>query len=153
MTSLPSFYDVIRPHVVESEEEIEEGEDEEQRGEEEGGINNDRGNDEMKGEDGEGEKSENCRSMEYCCEQLPPSEVAPTEITNMNLYETVLDKVPYGNEKDNYSTLERRQGSYATLEPYTGGGGGGTLRLKQIEKKSGEENGLGDNQEYSHLHH
>ena len=127
LDTLPSFYDVIRPHGDPGEgvtsEEGEEGESEE--------IGDDDTTTQPKS--GEGNLYEFTQ---------------PQSCHESNLYESVKDPFSSLDGSGEYSTLERRRG-YATLEPYTGTG---TLRMKQLKKEDEEEQGKEDEQ-YAHLYH
>ena len=167
LNPLPSFYDVIRPHTIEREEEGEEEEEGEGGGEgEKGGgevgeMFDNKGNlvreEEEGGGGGDGNGAESNGEAGKNCEGSP----SPGN-HGVNLYESVLDTTTVSyqedQEKPGYSTLERRRG-YATLEPYTGSG---TLRIirrpreREKQRNNGEEEEEEEEEEteeeeYSHL--
>ena len=130
-STLPSFYDVIRPH-----ENLET---------DASSTDNLTG-----GEEREGEKLEIPKKAqsEVNDEENLYEETQPTT-RESNLYESVSDPFSSLEGSGEYSILERRRG-YATLEPYTGVGG--TLRMKQLARE-GEGKGGGEEEEYAHLNH
>ena len=132
--SLPSFYDVIRPHEEEGDDVVETS----STGEREEGEGKGEGND--------------CGCSVEKAQGNVYDEQTGSKSRESNLYESVSDPFSSLDASGEYSTLERRRG-YATLEPYTGTGG--TLRLKQLGKKE-EESGKGgarEDEEYAHLNH
>ena len=151
--SLPSFYDVIRPHEEEGDDVVEtsstgEREEGEGKGEREEGEG--KGEREEEGE-GKGEGNDGRCSGEKAQGNVYDEQTG-SKSRESNLYESVSDPFSSLDASGEYSTLERRRG-YATLEPYTGTGG--TLRLKQLGKKEEEsgKGGAGEDEEYAHLNH
>ena len=145
LPSLPSFYDVIRPHDDTNSDTF--------------SATGERESDEKEKGEGEGEK---CASAGSTRKPQQKSGNAYEETDKKssggesNLYESVSDPFSLLEASGEYSTLERRRG-YATLEPYTGTGG--TLRLKQLGKKvedeaeEGERGAVEDEEKYAHLNH
>ena len=147
--SLPSFYDVIRPHDEDADvgtSAMGESTTESEMGE---GVK----------EEMEREKCDGGTTAGSCEKTHEPNRGNVYERTDQksggegNLYESVSDPFSSLEASGEYSTLERRR-EYATLEPYTGTGG--TLRLKQLGKREDEEmgeRGAKEEEQYAHLNH
>ena len=149
--SLPSFYDVIRPHDEDT------GAGTAAMGERESTTESEMS--ERVKEEKEREKCVGGTTAGSCKKAHEPNGGNVYEITDQksggegNLYESVSDPFSLLEASGEYSTLEQRRG-YATLEPYMGTGG--TLRLKQLGKREEKEVGEGgakEEEEYAHLNH
>ena len=149
--SLPSFYDVIRPHDKDT------GAGTAAMGERESTTEPEMS--ERVKEEREREKCVGGTTAGSCKKAHEPNGGNVYEITDQksggegNLYESVSDPFSLLEASGEYSTLEQRRG-YATLEPYMGTGG--TLRLKQLGKREEKEVGEGgakEEEEYAHLNH